>query len=135
MQVSRVTRLVVMALTYLNELMPDTLVDMAGDVKIREEKDHRNPSTSDFIISKEDHTLANLLRMKLHKNSMVKFAGYRVPHPTQHTVVLKIQTASDGSTEKVPRPLDALDRAIGECLEDLEAFRDTFETAISRANL
>lgn len=58
--------------------------------------------------------------MKLHESPFVQIAGYRVPHPTQHRVELRVQTSSDGSNEAVPTPKDALLHAIDGCLTDLQ---------------
>lgn len=110
-------------LTYRNEIEPSTLVDQPDDIKLTEEKDLKNESTSDFKLTKEDHTVANMLRMKLHTNPQVKFAGYRVPHPTMHTVLIKIQTAPDHpDSTKIATPAEALDRALVECMNDLDEF-------------
>lgn len=105
-----------------NDIPPESLVDMKGDVKIVEHQSNKNPNTSLFVLEKEDHTVANLLRMKLHQNSLVKQCGYRVPHPTQHRVEMRVQTASDGSTKEVPTPQAALLSAIRGCMDDLRRF-------------
>lgn len=118
-----------MALIHMNEIIPESLIDMEGDVKVIEERCRQNPNTSLFKISKEDHTLANLVRMKLHLDRHVRFAGYRVPHPTQHNIELRVQTASDGSNDPVPPPKRALDRAIGLCLDECELFERCFREA------
>lgn len=39
------------------------------------------PNSVTYQIPQEDHTIGDLLRIYLLKNSDVKFAGYRVPHP------------------------------------------------------
>jgi DNA-directed RNA polymerase II subunit RPB11 len=103
-----------------NDIAPESLVDMKGDVKIVEHQSNKNPNTSLFVLEKEDHTVANLLRNKLHDNSLVKQAGYRVPHPTQHRVEMRIQTASDGSGKEVPTPQQALLGALNDCMGDLK---------------
>lgn len=132
-------------LIYQNDITPDTLVDMKGDRKIVEQVSGIMPNSSLFKLDKEDHTLANLLRMKLHESPYVHIAGYRVPHPTQHRVELRVQTASDlgltaaassnsgsgvtgkgasGRTDSVPTPKEALRVAIDECLADLQSFEE-----------
>jgi DNA-directed RNA polymerase II subunit RPB11 len=103
-----------------NDIAPESLVDLKGDVKIVEHQSNKNPNTSLFVLEKEDHTVANLLRNKLHQNSLVKQAGYRVPHPTQHRVEMRIQTASDRSGKEVPTPQAALLGALQECMSDLK---------------
>ncbi|GFH17575.1 DNA-directed RNA polymerase II, 13.6 kDa polypeptide [Haematococcus lacustris] len=37
----------------------------------------------------EDHTMGNLLRMQLHADKSVVFAGYRIPHPLDAKMVVK----------------------------------------------
>lgn len=122
-----------MALIYHNDIDPSSLVDMEGDVKLTETKDPRGRNTSDFWIAKEDHTIANLLRMKLHTNRSVKFAGYRVPHPTKHDFVLKVQTsAPPGSQAVVPTPSAALLQALDEVRSDVTTFERSFAEALNR---
>lgn len=112
-------------LIYNNDITPDSLVDMKGDRKITELISSTMPNSSLFKLEKEDHTVANLLRMKLHENSFVQIAGYRVPHPTQHRVELRVQTSADGvSAKPVPTPKEALQEAIDGCLTDLQTFEE-----------
>eukprot|EP00796_Vickermania_ingenoplastis_P008655 gene8655-6082_t len=99
-------------LIYNNDITADSLVDMKGDKKIVEQSISTMPNSSLFKLDKEDHTVANLLRMKLHE----------VPHPTQHRVELSLQTAADGTNAAVPTPKDALYEAIDRCLGDLQSF-------------
>lgn len=47
-----------------------------------------------YKIPLEDHTVGDLLRIYLLKNSEVRFAGYRVPHPLDDILEIKVQTAS-----------------------------------------
>ncbi|RIB27857.1 DNA-directed RNA polymerase [Gigaspora rosea] len=48
-----------------------------------------------FEILREDHTMGNLIRFHLVKEPQVIFAGYKVPHPLEHNVILKVQTTND----------------------------------------
>ncbi|RNF02614.1 putative DNA-directed RNA polymerase II [Trypanosoma rangeli] len=111
-------------LVYNNDITADSLVDTKGTRKITEEISSKMPNSSLFKLDKEDHTLANLLRMKLHEDALVHIAGYRVPHPTQHRVELRVQTSSDGSTRPIPSPKDALLEAIDSCMRDLQNFEE-----------
>ncbi|KAJ3283133.1 DNA-directed RNA polymerase II core subunit [Rhizoclosmatium sp. JEL0117] len=63
--------------------------------KVSMQKDSKIPNAATFTVLKEDHTLANLLRAQLLKNPKVLFAGYKIPHPLEHTFILKIQTTPD----------------------------------------
>lgn len=107
-----------------NDITPDSLVDLPGDRKIIEQISNTMANSSLFKMEKEDHTLANLLRMKLHESPFVQIAGYRVPHPTKHNVELRVQTSSDGSETPIPTPKRALQDAIDGCLKDLEDFEE-----------
>lgn len=122
-------------LIYHNDILPESLVDMPGDVKIKEEPSSKNPNTSLFTIEKEDHTIANFIRMKMHQSPFVKICGYRVPHPTQHRVELRVQTASDGSDREVPTPLKAIVDGIEGCLQDLSEFEKRFAFALEEKGI
>jgi len=45
-----------------------------------------------FVILKEDHTLGNILRMSLLRDRRVLFGGYRMPHPLENKMNVKIKT-------------------------------------------
>lgn len=47
-----------------------------------------------YRIPLEDHTVGDLMRIYLLKNTEVKFAGYRVPHPLDDVLEVKVQTTS-----------------------------------------
>ncbi|ORC91749.1 putative DNA-directed RNA polymerase II [Trypanosoma theileri] len=111
-------------LIYNNDITADSLVDTKGTRKITEEVSSKMPNSSLFKLDKEDHTLANILRMKLHENPLVHIAGYRVPHPTQHRVELRVQTSSDGSGRPIPTPKEALLEAIDACMQDIQTFEE-----------
>ncbi len=57
------------------------------------------------IFRKQDHTLGGMLRSQLLLNDAVLFAGYRVPHPLETNIELRLQT--DSSTT----PRQALQKA------------------------
>lgn len=50
------------------------------------------PNAGTFIIQREDHTIGNLVRMQLHKDPDVTFAGYRIPHPLEYRMLVKVST-------------------------------------------
>ncbi|EPY34349.1 DNA-directed RNA polymerase II subunit RPB11 [Strigomonas culicis] len=114
-------------LIYNNDITPDSLVDIKGEQKIVEHVKDKLTNSSMFKIEKEDHTIANMLQMKLHRSPNVLIAGYRVPHPTQHRLELRVQTAPPDGDDRsgktvVPAPKEALKTAIEECLADLQEF-------------
>ena len=45
-----------------------------------------------FALPGEDHTLGNALRYLIAKDPNVSFVGYSVPHPSEPTMNLRVQT-------------------------------------------
>jgi DNA-directed RNA polymerase II subunit RPB11 len=68
------------------------LLDDENTIKVSFEKDTKIPNAVTFTIRKEDHTLGNLLRMQLLRDPAVSFAAYKVPHPLEPQIVVKVQT-------------------------------------------
>eukprot|EP00164_Ancoracysta_twista_P015879 GFYU01026415.1.p2 GENE.GFYU01026415.1~~GFYU01026415.1.p2 ORF type:complete len:139 (-),score=13.77 GFYU01026415.1:36-452(-) len=122
-------------LIHYNDILPQSLVDLPGEEKVQEREQHQIQNTSTFYFSKEDHTLGSLLQKKLHENPMVAQAGYRVPHPTKHNIEVRIHTASDGSERAIPKPSDALNKAIESCCSDLANFRSQFVASAKQQHL
>ena len=60
-----------------------------------------------YLFENEDDTLGNLLRLELLDDPTVYFAGYRVPHPLERTVELRIKTHNDPN-ETVIKAIDSL---------------------------
>ncbi|CAF1072899.1 unnamed protein product [Didymodactylos carnosus] len=96
-----------------------------GEKKILIEKDTKVANAVVFTISKEDHTLANMLRAQLLKDPNVIFAGYKVPHPLEHRVILRIQTSTNSYT-----PQEALENAIKDLIFEISLLEDRFKLAI-----
>ena len=69
-----------------------------------------------IIFEDQDHTLGNLLREALLKDPNVYFAAYKVPHPLENKMEVRVQ----GTNDKV------VDTAIANLLGDI----DNFERAI-----
>merc|ERR1711933_314742 len=65
--------------------------------------DEKVPDAVVFKIWLEDHTLGNILRMELLRNEDVLFAGYKVPHPLDHMIELRVQTLPKSSPEMAVR--------------------------------
>lgn len=66
-----------------------------GERRIEVQEDMRIPNAATFYFNKEDHTLGNMLRHAVLSMPGVLFCGYKVPHPLEPRVLVKIQT--DGS--------------------------------------
>jgi len=74
----------------------------------------------------EDHSLGNLLRMYLLKDRDVKFAGYKVPHPLEDQVELRLLT----SDKKEQNPLVTLNNCITTILDDIEELEKQFDNQL-----
>jgi DNA-directed RNA polymerase II subunit RPB11 len=96
-----------------------------GEKKIAVEKDTKVPNAVVFTISKEDHTLANMLRAQLLKDPQVIFAGYKIPHPLEHKVILRVQTVSHEYS-----PIQAIENAIKDLIEEMDMLEKGVRTAI-----
>ncbi|AXA50954.1 DNA-directed RNA polymerase II subunit RPB11 [Malassezia restricta] len=70
-----------------------------GEQRIEVQEDMRIPNAATFVFNKEDHTLGNMLRHAVLSMPGVLFCGYKVPHPLEPRVLVKIQT--DGSQTPV----------------------------------
>lgn len=83
-------------------------------------------NAANFTIIKEDHTLGNLLRTELLKSDNIYFAGYRMPHPLENLMELKVQT--DGSIT----PSLAVKRAISNRKLELDAIKNQFKFSLEK---
>jgi DNA-directed RNA polymerase II subunit RPB11 len=132
-------------LVYENDIKDENWLTLPGETKIVEQPDAHWNSASMFTLHKEDHTVANLLRMKLHANSTVRFAAYKTPHPTLHIVEMTVQTApvidTTGNTSggvaaasaaqpAVPTPAAAMQLAVDACIADVDEFTRLWHTRV-----
>jgi DNA-directed RNA polymerase II subunit RPB11 len=60
----------------------------------------------------EDHTMGNLLRMQLLQSKDIKFAGYRVPHPLEDKLEIKVQANKD--TNPIVSVVKCIDRIVAQ---------------------
>eukprot|EP01018_Ginkgo_biloba_P024026 Gb_18981 [translate_table: standard] len=97
-----------------------------GTKKVTYERDMKIINAATFIIEREDHTIGNIVRMQLHRDPNVLFAGYKLPHPLQYKVLLRIQTTSQSS------PMQAYDLAISDLDKELSHLKSSFEAELSR---
>lgn len=65
--------------------------------------DEKVPHAATFKIWLEDHTLGNILRMELLRNETVLFAGYKVPHPLDNMIEMRVQTMNKSNPETALR--------------------------------
>ncbi|KAI3633819.1 hypothetical protein MIR68_008151 [Amoeboaphelidium protococcarum] len=81
-----------------------------GVKKITVKQDIKIPNAATFEIQREDHTLGNVLREYLLQNPKVLFAAYKMPHPLNPWIELKVQVTADTTPRKAV--IQALNRII-----------------------
>jgi DNA-directed RNA polymerase II subunit RPB11 len=98
------------------------LLDHEEKVKI--EEDTKIEGAANFTFIKEDHTIGNPLRVALLRDKDVLFAGYRLPHPLEQKMQLKIQTKSTSN------PQLALTDALTALKKELKTLEEKFDSAV-----
>ncbi|KAL7987016.1 hypothetical protein Chor_005935 [Crotalus horridus] len=93
-------------------------------MRITINKDTKVPNACLFTINKEDHTLGNIIKSQLLKDPQVLFAGYKVPHPLEHKIIIRVQTTPDYS------PQEAFTNAITDLISELSLLEERFRVAI-----
>mmetsp|Transcript_7611 Transcript_7611/g.16596 ORF Transcript_7611/g.16596 Transcript_7611/m.16596 type:complete len:127 (-) Transcript_7611:2311-2691(-) len=96
------------------------------EVKIAYSIDSKILNSANFVIVKEDHTIGNLLRMKLLEDPNVRFAGYRNPHPLETLIEFKVRTNGEKDS------LSAMKDSIGELLNEFNTLENRFKEARDR---
>lgn len=94
-----------------------------GVKKVTREIDTKVRHAATFVIEREDHTVGNIVRMQLHRDPEVIFAGYKVPHPLEYQMLIKVQTK--GAVE----PPGALQQALTELETELASIGEQFQGA------
>lgn len=97
-----------------------------GREKLSVTHDSRAPFTSTFTIQREDHTLGPLLSYSAFRSPATLFAGYRVPHPLDPQVQLRIQTNGHLS------PTEALRAGLQESVDELGKMEIQFANEMNR---
>lgn len=94
--------------------------------------DSKIPHAGTFTIMREDHTLGNLLRMQLLRDPRVLFAGYRVPHPLEHVIEVKVQTTEDIDPQQAM--IKAMECLMNELNNIDRSFRDEIQKSTQSAH-
>jgi len=101
-----------------------------GVKKVAYEKDSRVEDAGTFIVQREDHTLGNLIRVKLLEDKNVSFAGYKIPHPLEYQMLFKVQTKPETD------PIKVMVKATNDLAVEIESIKAAFveeEIRISQA--
>lgn len=98
-----------------------------GVKKVSCQMDSRVSNCGTFLIYLEDHTIGNMLRMQLLRDDNVLFAAYRVPHPLEHNLEIRIQT-NESST-----PFTALYSALTALITQFSSLTRSFKKQVQDA--
>ena len=98
-----------------------------GEQKLAYEVDKKITDTGNFTILKEDHTFGNLVTNSLLEDQRVLFAGYRMPHPLENVLNIKIRTRPDykpvnlmhHSIDNLVTEIDTLEKQLKDGIEEL----------------
>ncbi|KAM1030799.1 hypothetical protein ACFX15_033953 [Malus domestica] len=97
-----------------------------GTKKVSYERDTKIINAASFTIEREDHTIGNILRMQLHRDENVLFAGYKLPHPLQYKIIVRIHTSSQSS------PMQAYNQAINDLDKEFDHLKNGFEAEVAK---
>ncbi|SJK86195.1 DNA-directed RNA polymerase II subunit J [Babesia microti strain RI] len=89
------------------EWIPDTKFSMCGT----------------FIIHLEDHTMGALIKSQLNLDENVTFVGYRIPHPLESLLELRVKTRSKS-------PISSLLYALGMLKSDVSNLKNDYMSKI-----
>nr|KYP67938.1 DNA-directed RNA polymerase II subunit RPB11 [Cajanus cajan] len=92
-----------------------------GTKKVSYERDTKIINAASFTIEREEHTIGNILRMQLHRDPNVLFAGYKLPHPLQYKIIVRIHTTSQSS------PMQAYNQSINDLDREFDHLKNAFE--------
>ena len=87
--------------------------------------DTKVPNAATLVIEREDHTLGNILRMQMLEDKEVTFSGYRVQHPLEPAIQVKVQTRSEN-----PGPVKAVEDSLGHLLKELGTIEKAFKNEL-----
>jgi DNA-directed RNA polymerase I and III subunit RPAC2 len=82
----------------------DTKFDYTQRPELEIQRQDADNTSATYSFLNEDHTLGNLLRNVIIKNSHVEFCAYSVPHPSEPVMNVRLQVdKAAGDTKKVLR--------------------------------
>ncbi|EIW69684.1 DNA-directed RNA polymerase II subunit RPB11 [Tremella mesenterica] len=92
-------------------------------------EDPKIPNAATIMMKKQDHTMGNMIRAQLLLDPSVLFAGYKVPHPLENDILIKIQT------DERSNPADALKRACTLLIQQLTEVKRQFSQQAQRIEM
>ncbi|KAF8768524.1 hypothetical protein HU200_007534 [Digitaria exilis] len=106
---------------YERFVVPEGTKNDNHSCRVSYERDTKIVNAASFTIEREDHTIGNIVRMQLHRDPNVLFAGYKLPHPLQYKIIVRIHTTSQSS------PTQAYTQAVNDLDKELEYLKQAFE--------
>jgi len=105
----------------------DRFAPREGEAKVTFSRDQKLPNAGVFSVLREDHTAGNLIRCSLHDDPEVVFAGYRIPHPLEPLMEVRVQTtarktpvaAVSEALDRLTAEVDSLTRQFGDSVAGL----------------
>ena len=95
--------------------------------KVTAEKDSGVSNCYQFTIQHEDHTLGNLLTQHLLAEDHVLFAGYRIHHPLDDWIYVRVNVS-----ETIKSPEDLVSGTIERLQSDIDRLQTAFKNEIDR---
>ena len=89
-------------------------------------KDTKVANAMTLVIEREDHTLGNMVRMQLLEDEDVTFSGYRVSHPLEPAIQLKVQTRNEHVT-----PVTAVQATLTALTGELDTLEERFKVSLA----
>jgi DNA-directed RNA polymerase II subunit RPB11 len=105
----------------------DDHVDGASHGFVTAEKDGGVINCYQFTIHKEDHTLGNLLIEKLLEEERVLFAGYRIHHPMDDWIYMRVNVS-----DEIVRPSDLVKQTVVGLTSEIRLLAEEFELEVER---
>ena len=108
-----------------NRALSWRFIDDGDETKLKFKPETKRPNAGTFLLIKEDHTLGNLIRLQLLRDTSVRFAGYRMPHPLIFDTEVRVETMDS----KV-QPINVFDAAIADLLLETETLTRKWDAAV-----
>jgi DNA-directed RNA polymerase I and III subunit RPAC2 len=70
-----------------------------------------------YSFQNEDHTLGNILRYVLMKDTNTLFCGYSIPHPCEDLMNVRLQTRNENTNQVMGKAMDRVNE-IGDILSN-----------------
>ncbi|KAF6255074.1 DNA-directed RNA polymerase [Scenedesmus sp. NREL 46B-D3] len=97
-----------------------------GKDKVEYRQDTKLKNAGQYVIRLEDHTVGNMLRQQLHSDEAVVFAGYRIPHPLDPLMVVRIQTTD------AKQPQEAMAHALLDLKAEIAELKTSLAAQVPR---